>query len=89
MTKIYESPDKGATVYARDFGQAQRIQVGCVSPQFDPRTSDGRPLIDEIRESKMWGEIRRMAKTNPALQAALDRVIIVYHLSKEDGNSKT
>jgi len=31
----------------------------------------------------LWGEIRRMAKTNPTLQAALERVKIIYHLSKD------
>jgi hypothetical protein len=40
------------------------------------------PLVDHIREDKLWGEIRRAAKTNPALQEALDRVIIIYQLSK-------
>lgn len=49
----------------------------------DPRTGDGRPLHDHLMESKMWGEIRRMAPTNPALQKALDRVIMLYRLSKD------
>jgi hypothetical protein len=55
----------------------------------DPRTVDGQPLIKHIREDKLWGEIRRAAKTNTALQEALERVKILYYLSKEDGNSKT
>jgi len=49
----------------------------------DSRTSDGRPLIEQIRESKMWGEIHREAKTNPTLQKALDRAIMIYKLSKD------
>jgi hypothetical protein len=40
-------------------------------------------------DDKLWGEIRREAKINPTLQEALDRVKIVYYLSKENGNSKT
>ena len=52
-------------------------------PNFDPRTSDGRPLHDHIMDSKLWGEIRREAKTNPTLQIALDRVIMLYKLSKD------
>jgi len=51
--------------------------------QPDSRTSDGRPLHDHMMESKMWGEIRRMAPTNPALQKALDRAIMIYRLSKD------
>jgi hypothetical protein len=33
-------------------------------------------------EDKMWGEIRRAARTNPTLQDALERVIMIYQLSK-------
>jgi len=51
---------------------------------YDSRTSDGRPLHDHMMENKMWGEIHRAAKTNPALQKALDRVIIIYRLSKDN-----
>jgi len=32
----------------------------------------------------MWGEIRRLAKTNPTLQDALERVIMIYKLTKTD-----
>ena len=51
--------------------------------QHDSRTSDGRPLHDHMMEGKMWGEIHRMAKTNPTLQKALDRAIMIYRLSKD------
>ena len=34
-------------------------------------------------DSKLWGEIRREARTNVTLQKALDRVIMIYKLSKE------
>jgi hypothetical protein len=35
-------------------------------------------------DSKLWGEIHRAARTNPTLQEALDRVKIIYELSKND-----
>jgi hypothetical protein len=35
-------------------------------------------------DSKLWGEIHRAAKTNPALQDAIDRVKLIYTLSKQD-----
>jgi hypothetical protein len=73
---IYERVDN--TVFRREFGQTQREVVG-----YDHRTSDGRPLHDHLMEDKMWGEIRRAAPSNPALQDALDRVIMIYNLSKE------
>jgi hypothetical protein len=49
----------------------------------DPRTNDGRPLYEHMKEDKLWGEIRRAARTNKALQEAMERVKLVYHLSKE------
>jgi hypothetical protein len=79
-TYIYER-DKG-TVYAREFGAdpSTRKEIGY---NYDARTSDGRPLHDHIMDSKMWGEIHREAKTNTTLQKALDRVIMIYKLSKD------
>lgn len=79
-TYIYEKAN-GVT-YAREFGATEREAIGW---DHDARTSDGRPLSDHLMEDKLWGEIRRAAKTNPALQAALDRAIIIHHLSKKDG----
>jgi hypothetical protein len=79
----------GKVVYARDFGAdpSTRQVVGWdydkTDPNFDPRTNDGRPLHDHIMEDKMWAEIRRMAKSNPTLHEALERVKIIYHLSKD------
>jgi hypothetical protein len=75
---IYERVD--GQVYARESGSLERVEVGW---NYDPRTSDGRPLRDHIMDDKMWGEIRREAKTNPTLQSALDRAIMIYRLSKD------
>jgi hypothetical protein len=71
---IYERV--GDTVFRREAGQVEREVVG-----YDHRTSDGR---QHIVEDKLWGEIRRTAKTNTTLQAELDRVIMLYHLINED-----
>jgi len=83
-TYIYERAD-GVT-YAREFGKTERKEIGW---DYDARTTDGRPLHDHIMESKLWGEIRREAETNPSLQEALDRVKVLYYLIKEDGDKKT
>jgi hypothetical protein len=80
-TYIYER--NGDEIYAREFGEADRTLIG-YTHIADPRTADGRPLHDHIMESKLWGEIHRAAKTNPALQKALDRVIMIYRLSKDN-----
>lgn len=37
---------------------------------------------DSMQDSKFWGDLRREAKTNVALQKALNRAILIYQLSK-------
>ena len=82
-TYIYER--NGEEIYARESGKTERTLVGYqYENKIDPRTSDGRPLIEHIRDDKLWGEIRRAALTNPALQKALDRAIMIYRLSKDN-----
>jgi hypothetical protein len=71
-TYIYEHEQ--GIVYARESGSTTRIEVG---RNFD--------LHDHIMEDKLWGDIRRMAKTNSALHEAIERVKILYHLSKDNG----
>ena len=70
---IYEKAD-GIT-YAREFGapHSDRFEIGRDYERF---------LKDELR---LWEEIVRAGRTNQALQAALDRVKILYHLSKNNG----
>jgi len=50
-------------------------------------------LHEDLMESKLWGDIRRAAKSDPALQTALERVKIIYYLTedyeKRYGNRKT
>ena len=84
---IYERDNN--VVYAREFGadpstrQVHGWDYDKNNPNFDPRTEDGRPLHEHILDSKLWGEIRRESLTNPTLQKALDRAIMIYRLSKD------
>jgi hypothetical protein len=80
-TYIYEC--NGDEVYAREFGEKERKLIGYKHDIPDARTHDGRPLYEHIMESKLWGDIRREAKTNITLQKALDRAIMIYKLSKD------
>jgi hypothetical protein len=75
MTTIYESPDKGNTVYSREFGSNKREEIRS--------GSIGAQLI----EAAMWNDIRKSAITNPTLQAALDQCIMIYKLSKDYNNA--
>jgi hypothetical protein len=82
-TYIYER--NGDEIYAREFGETDRTLIGYKHDIPDPRTSDGRPLREHLKEDQLWGEIRRAARTNSALHDALERAIIIYHLSKDNG----
>jgi hypothetical protein len=82
-TYVYEKID--GTTYAREFGAdpSTRFAVG---HDYNARICDS-PIIDHLREDKMWGDIRRLARTNPTLQAELDRVIMLYHLIKQENDT--
>ena len=70
---IYEKAN-GIT-YAREFGAPHndRFEIGRDYERF---------LKDELQ---LWEDIVREGRTNKALQDALDRAKIVYHLSKDHG----
>lgn len=74
-TYIYESPDGGETTYAREVGTNERIMIG--------QSYKARSMMDQIREDKLWGEIRRKAQTHEGLREELERVIIYYKLLEE------
>jgi hypothetical protein len=76
-TYIYER--NGEEIYAREVGapHSERFEIG--------RTAEKQSLIDDLKEQKLWGNIHRASKTNPLLREALERAIIIYHLSEKDG----
>jgi hypothetical protein len=74
---IFESPDGGKTVYARKYRETDRTLYS-----IDPELQSS---LDLLKEDKLWGEIRRAAKSNKVLQDALERVILIYQLSKDHG----
>ena len=75
MGKIFESPDKGKTVYSREAGQTERT-LHSMAPEL-------QGILAEIQAERMWATILKEAKTNITLQDALDRVIMIYNISKE------
>jgi len=68
-TLIYERAN--GVIYAREFGSTERSVVG-----YDTSEPFARKYLSE------WNDILAAAETNPALQEALDRVKIVYNLSR-------
>jgi hypothetical protein len=75
---IYERD--GKNVYAREVGSRDRTLIGY---DYDG-SMDLRNGLDRIKEDRLWNEILVAAKTNPALQEAMDRVKVLYELSKKD-----
>ena len=73
---VYEKAD-GVT-YARKTGDPpdKRFEIG--------RDHDPGKLLKELQHARLWGEIHRAAEANPALQDALERVIVLYELQKQD-----
>ena len=82
-TYIYEKAD-GVT-YAREFGSdiTTRFPIGW---DYTPKPVTMSTMFGvPVSEFSIYIEMIEAAKTNPALQEALDRAKLVYHLSKEDG----
>jgi len=79
---VYESPDGGETVYVRPFGSTDR--------KLHSMSDRARDLLEEAEQTMLWQEIRVAAKTNPTLQKALDRAILIHKLSGkyEQNNTK-
>jgi hypothetical protein len=78
-TYIYERVN--GTIYARESGKTDRTVVG-----YDPvQASDSAVSMPPNIVYSQWNKIFRAAETNPALQEALDRAIIIYNLIKQDG----
>ena len=75
-TYIYESPDGGDTVYAREFGasDSERIMIG--------QSWRAKELV----EQRLWNEIYVKRNHNPALTEAVEKCIIIYKLSEENDN---
>lgn len=61
---------------------------------FDTKLSNTIDVFDatwfeDWKLAEEWKDINHSAKNNEALQKAIERVKILYYLSKEDGHSKT
>jgi hypothetical protein len=71
-TLIYERAN--GVLYARESGKNERVVIG-----YDSTYSP----TNEFLKSE-WLEILTAAESNPALQEAVDRVKVLYNLSKHE-----
>lgn len=61
----------------------------CSWDTVDISISDYDDILRDWEQDRLWEDIHREAKSNTSLQQAIERVKILYYLSKEDGNPKT
>jgi hypothetical protein len=72
-TYIYEND--GQKIYAREIGSTDRQLVG--------ETMDR--VYQQRADDFLWRQIRIESETNPTLKDALDRVLMIYKLSQNNG----
>jgi hypothetical protein len=86
-TYIYER--NGDTVYAREFGAdpSTRKEIGWDFDPNNPGRHERQEMLNALRDDQLWHKIRLEARDNITLQDALDRVVELYHLSKDDGQT--
>jgi len=84
-TYIYER--QGGTIYAREMGAPanERFEIGYDWELDDNPARVRGASLDSIKENQYWHKILIEAKSNQVLQDAINRVKIVYELSKKDG----
>lgn len=77
MAKIFESPDGGHTVYVRESGKTEKSLHSIDQVALDK--------YNNIEWNKIWWQ----RNSNPALKKAVEQVIILYRLGKNDEQSKS
>ena len=78
-TYIYERD--GNRVYAREFNSTERQLVGY---DYDGSGADLERGLAKFKQEVLWTEILNAAENNTALQEAIDRVKVIYELSKNN-----
>jgi hypothetical protein len=72
---IFESPDGGRTVYARQPGSTNR-ELYSQDPALQQELKD-------LKKSKRWVEILQARQTNPELDHLCEQVEILYELGRK------
>lgn len=71
---IYETPDSGRSIYAREVGTNERFLIG--------RRMNDRDFVDD----QVWLDILRLSKIHSNLAEEVDKILTLYYLIKD--NSK-
>lgn len=76
MPYIFESPDGGKTVFARQYNEPEREKVY--------ESEQSQVLRQQVLEAELWSRIRIAALTNPGIADALNKARVLYELSSND-----
>lgn len=71
---VFESPDGGRTVYARNPGQQNR-ELHLQDPELE------KDLL-KLRQQERWQYILAERSTNPAINELCEQIEVLYELSK-------
>jgi hypothetical protein len=77
---VYESPDGGESIYAREFGTTERKLIG--------ESAKVKTSQENFEEMLLWVDIRKMACEHEGLRDELDRVLTLYYLIKDEKNNE-
>lgn len=80
---IYERD--GKKTYARELGSDPNTRI-LIGYDWDGTGKNLEQGIEKLEQEQLWAEIRQAAKTNKALQNAIEECIIIYKLSKDYKN---
>ena len=81
-TYIYERV--GGTIYAREMGADPKDRK-VIGYDYNHNNEYLNSFADQYYLETEWKNIIKEARSNPVLQEAIERVKILYHLSKENG----
>jgi hypothetical protein len=79
-TYVYERD--GKVVYAREMGAPPDTRQ-VVGWDYDPENPDFKNWSKKFIDDYLWDDIMKASETNVALQEALERVKVIYYLSKD------
>jgi hypothetical protein len=80
---IYESPDNGKTVYAREVGSNKKTLIGYHLPNNNCPLNTMQEYSELDFKDEIWADMHRLAKDHDALKKSLEQCKIIYHMIKE------
>jgi hypothetical protein len=75
MSKIFESPDHGETVYVREEGSVKKV--------IHSESLKKKESYEQLIEKQLWDNIHKESEQNYTLKFAIERVKMLYYLTED------